>query len=499
MSGVRALRPRPGGRRGGKASEQLAAARHGARVGPDPERAPRRVVGGDEQQAAVVAHDRRRARVAQAWAMRCWLADAISVRSATDTVGLVVIVTSPAAACSAAIGSRLPGAPGPGPGWAWRWSTPASRRRWPRRRWRTRGCGAGPSRRAGRGTGRRRRRPCPEAVDDTTGNGGTSTRSPRVAARTPLGPCLTTAISTPRSSSAVGGPLRVGLAHRDLALLTVAHGDSHVLEGLADLGAGLVGVRPEHRPVVEVEDGVLSAPADLPGREVGAAARLLGQARDSRPEDAGCSMASRGSSSASIIRSGCDRVPVEVQGEVVGREDLAERHRGWRPVDLGDEGGVDAEAGGLGPHVAAEGVPAGAGDQRGAAPVPGRGDRDVGGAAAEELLERLHVLQAHAVLEGVDVDPGAPHGDQVVCRGAGLRRHLRPPRRSAARPHRAGSTGSCARRPPGPRPPAPPQGWCPAPRRTTRHTVVLEGVDDRGDVDVALTEGHVHPPGHGLV
>ena len=76
---------------------------------------------------------------------------------------------------------------------------------------------------------------------------------------------------------------------------------------------------------------------------------------------------------------------------------------------------------------------------------------------------------------------------------------LRPPPRSAARPRRAGSTGWCARRPPGPAPSG-------SPRKDgvlledvpPGIPVALEGVDDRGDVDVALAEGHVHPAGDGL-
>ncbi len=39
----------------------------------------------------------------------------------------------------------------------------------------------------------------------------------------------------------VGGPQRVRLAHRDLALLPVAHGDGHVLERAADLAGRVRG------------------------------------------------------------------------------------------------------------------------------------------------------------------------------------------------------------------------------------------------------------------
>ena len=44
---------------------------------------------------------------------------------------------------------------------------------------------------------------------------------------------------------------------------------------------------------------------------------------------------------------------------------------------------------------------------------PGRGDRHVGRAAAEVLAERLHILQPHADLLRIDVDPAAPQGQDV--------------------------------------------------------------------------------------
>ena len=76
-------------------------------------------------------------------------------------------------------------------------------------------------------------------------------------------------------------------------------------------------------------------------------------------------------------------------------------------------GVVDAELGELVADKGAERVGADAGDQRGAVTEAGGGHRDVGGAAAEKLAERLDILEADADLEGIDVDAAAPDGEYV--------------------------------------------------------------------------------------
>jgi hypothetical protein len=80
---------------------------------------------------------------------------------------------------------------------------------------------------------------------------------------------------------------------------------------------------------------------------------------------------------------------IEVQREVVGREDLAERHGRRQSRDLGDVAVVDPEAPQCVVQEGAERVGPGAGDHRAASPVARRGHRDVGRAAAEVLAERL--------------------------------------------------------------------------------------------------------------
>ena len=107
------------------------------------------------------------------------------------------------------------------------------------------------------------------------------------------------------------------------------------------------------------------------------------------------------------------RLAIEVQRKIVGREDLAERHR-CRVLVVGRHVAVvDPQVGQLAADEGAERVVADAGDQRGAIAQPGRGHRDVGGAAAQKLPERVDVLQPHTDLQGIDVDAAAPDGEDV--------------------------------------------------------------------------------------
>ena len=129
--------------------------------------------------------------------------------------------------------------------------------------------------------------------------------------------------------------------------------------------------------------------------------------------------ASRSSSSGADLQVRCTGAAVEVEREVVRRKDLAERHRRRILVVGRDKAVVDAETRELVADECAERVVADAGDQRRPVSEPGRGHRDVGGAAAEELAERLDVLEADADLEGIDVDAAAPDGEYVVGLHAG--------------------------------------------------------------------------------
>ena len=156
-----------------------------------------------------------------------------------------------------------------------------------------------------------------------------------------------------------------------------------------------------------------------------AAAGLFGQSGDRRPVQSGGSHGVDVDLVRADLEVGCAGAAVEVQREVVRREDLAERHRGRVFVVGQHEAVVDAEVGELGADEPAERVVADPGDQRRAIAQPRRGHRDVGGAAAEELAERFDVLEAHTDLQGIDVDAAAPDGEHVELGLAGgrLRTH----------------------------------------------------------------------------
>jgi hypothetical protein len=128
--------------------------------------------------------------------------------------------------------------------------------------------------------------------------------------------------------------------------------------------------------------------------------------------------------------------PVEVEREVVRWEDLAERHGRGVAVHRRHPPVVNPELLERLVAVVAERVTAGAGDDGCGAAEAGGGYGDVGGGAAEELPEGLHLRERYAGLQGVDVHPDAPHGDDVEWHAtlASLRARCRNyPRVSPAR------------------------------------------------------------------
>ena len=79
-------------------------------------------------------------------------------------------------------------------------------------------------------------------------------------------------------------------------------------------------------------------------------------------------------------------VAVEVEREVVGREDLAERERRGQARHAGHVAVVDAEAAQRVVQEEAEGIVARAGDHGAVAPEPRGGHRHVGGADRKSVV-----------------------------------------------------------------------------------------------------------------
>ena len=107
------------------------------------------------------------------------------------------------------------------------------------------------------------------------------------------------------------------------------------------------------------------------------------------------------------------RPAVEVEREVVRREDLAEHHRGGQGRHRGDVPVVHAVAPQRVVDEPAERVVAGAGDHRRAPPVPRGRDGHVGRAAAEPFAEGLDVLEPHAHLQRVQVRADPAHREDL--------------------------------------------------------------------------------------
>jgi hypothetical protein len=107
-------------------------------------------------------------------------------------------------------------------------------------------------------------------------------------------------------------------------------------------------------------------------------------------------------------------VAVEDEREVVRGEDFAERQRGGQRGHRRDETVVHPVPGQRGVDEVTERIRAGVRHHGGTQPEPGRGHRHVGGAAAEETGERVHLGQRDAGAQWVQVDADPADGDEVV-------------------------------------------------------------------------------------
>ncbi|RPK64554.1 hypothetical protein EES43_09320 [Streptomyces sp. ADI96-02] len=221
-----------------------------------------------------------------------------------------------------------------------------------------------------------------------------------------------------------GRRVRFALTRGDLALVDVAHGDRRMGERFAVAGRGggaAVAAVPEHGPPVEVEHGGGPGPgvgsALAAGAERGqrrGQARFGAQAGARHPEDPRRAHRLQVQVRRPDLQIGRLGLPVEVEREVVRREDLAERDRRRVLLDRRHPPVVHAEPAQLLVEVVPEGVLPGAGDHGRAPPEPGRRDGDVRRGAAQELAERVDPGQRHPDVPRVDVHPDPPHGDHVV-------------------------------------------------------------------------------------
>ena len=212
--------------------------------------------------------------------------------------------------------------------------------------------------------------------------------------------------------------MRVAGADRDLDLGAVPDGHGHVVEHRVVLGAGLLRRGPEHLAPVEVQDRP-AAGAGLgsraPGQhlELGAAGRLDAHPGPGDPQDRHVHDDVPGDVVRGQGEVRGDRRSVERQRRVLGRVELAEHHRRLQPLRGADVRRVDPEARERLAHVVAEPVGTDLGEHPGATAQTGGPDGDVGRRTAQRLRERRHVLQRHARLLRVEVDPHPADGQQL--------------------------------------------------------------------------------------
>ena len=207
---------------------------HGEGVLAHAEHAPRRVVGGDDEQAPVGGQQRPprprpsgvRPRPRAVWPAARAARPSGHRRAAS--------ATSPAQGLDLVERS------------ACRRRTSAGRRRWRPRRCRTERTPRGPSRTAARGTARRRtRRPRRGRTRRRPGTAARCSRRPSaVATSTPSPPSFTIAAVEPAGQQAVGGLVGVGGPDGDLALRPVADGQRGVAERVVELARARRPARP---------------------------------------------------------------------------------------------------------------------------------------------------------------------------------------------------------------------------------------------------------------
>jgi hypothetical protein len=244
----------------------------------------------------------------------------------------------------------------------------------------------------------------------------------------------------------IRGAAGLVLADRSQALVQVADGNRCLAEYLLYLLSRGLSRRPEHRPVVKVEDGVLPPIAGIERYAVGRTARLGRQSGTGDPEHAGRSNRVEVEIARFELQvSRQRRSPVEVEGEVVRRKDLAERDLREHALDGSDVTVVDAELSEGVAQVTTERVGAGCRHDRGMASVPCRRDCDVGGRAAHELAEFRDLIESDTSLQRIHVDGDPADRQDVIFVADGCWRRSISPYRERRCVHRRTSSTRTSR------------------------------------------------------
>ena len=117
------------------------------------------------------------------------------------------------------------------------------------------------------------------------------------------------------------------------------------------------------------------------------------------------------------------RVAIEIQREVIRRENLTQHQRSLEPFNILDVAGADAESLEFSANKAPERIRSGPGNHRGGATITGCRNSDIGGRSAEELSKTGDVFEAHTRLQGVNIDAHATHREHVEMLGSRGIRH----------------------------------------------------------------------------
>ena len=205
--------------------------------------------------------------------------------------------------------------------------------------------------------------------------------------------------------------VRITQAGGHLDLMGVPDRDRRMTERLARGVARREHRRPEVMAEVEVVDRAAARGSER--RERRGAAGLLGKRGAGRPQDRHPCDDVEIELLRRDVQVRCLRCAIEEERKAIGREELAEHHRGLVRRIGADKSRVDAELPQRLPHVQPKAVVAHLRDHGAPMAEPRRRDGDIRGAAAERFRERLDLRERHADLLGIEIDADATDRDQL--------------------------------------------------------------------------------------